>query len=57
MQIGNARALLVVALLTAPAVVWAQQLPDLTLEELMRIDAGRVFGASDRIQPDRKSVV
>jgi outer membrane receptor for ferrienterochelin and colicins len=51
MQIGNARALLVVALLTAPAVVWAQQLPDLTLEELMRIDAGRVFGASDRIQP------
>ena len=32
--------------------VGAQQpLPDLSLEELMRIDAGRVFGASERLQP------
>ena len=28
-----------------------QPLPELSLEELMRIDAGRVFGASERIQP------
>jgi iron complex outermembrane receptor protein len=31
---------------------WAQSsLPDLTLEELMRLDSGQVFGASDRLQP------
>ena len=31
---------------------WAQDpLPDLSLEDLMKIDAGRVFGASERIQP------
>jgi outer membrane receptor for ferrienterochelin and colicins len=34
-----------------PTVARAQQLPELTLEELMRIDAGRVLGASDRVQP------
>ena len=46
------RALFVVLLLAAPRLVMAQQpLPDLSLEELMRIDAGRVFGASERIQP------
>jgi outer membrane receptor for ferrienterochelin and colicins len=28
-----------------------QALPDLSLEELMRIDSGRVFGASERNQP------
>lgn len=28
-----------------------QQLPELSLEELMRMDSGRVFGASERIQP------
>ena len=28
-----------------------QPLPELSLEELMRIDAGGVFGASERIQP------
>jgi outer membrane receptor for ferrienterochelin and colicins len=28
-----------------------QALPDLTLEELMGMDAGRVFGASERLQP------
>ena len=33
------------------AVAQAQPLPDLSLEELMRIDAGRVFGASERLQP------
>jgi outer membrane receptor for ferrienterochelin and colicins len=45
------RALSVLALLTVSAVAQAQQLPTLTLEELMRIDAGRVFGASERMQP------
>jgi hypothetical protein len=41
-------ALLIVATSTAAA---AQALPDLDLEQLMRIDAGRVFGASERMQP------
>ena len=42
--------LLIVA--AAPRRALAQQaLPDLSLEELMRIDSGRVFGASERNQP------
>jgi hypothetical protein len=44
---------LVLVLLLAPAsFAEAQQpLPDLSLEELMSVDAGRVFGASGRLQP------
>jgi outer membrane receptor for ferrienterochelin and colicins len=39
-------------LLAAVSAAAAQQpLPELSLEELMGIDAGRVFGASERIQP------
>lgn len=46
------RALFLVLFLAAPRLVMAQQpLPELSLEELMRIDAGRVFGASERNQP------
>jgi outer membrane receptor for ferrienterochelin and colicins len=30
---------------------WAQPLPDLSLERLMTLDAGQVFGASERLQP------
>lgn len=47
------RAIFVLAVLViAPRAVLAQQpLPELSLEELMRMDAGRVFGASERIQP------
>ena len=31
---------------------WAQSsLPDLSLEDLMKLDAGQVFGASERLQP------
>jgi iron complex outermembrane receptor protein len=48
---AQVRAFVLFALLAVPAVVQAQQLPDLSLEELMRIDAGRVFGASERMQP------
>jgi outer membrane receptor protein involved in Fe transport len=45
-------ALLIGLLLAAPHLAAAQQpLPELSLEELMRMDAGRVFGASERIQP------
>ncbi|HLG58135.1 MAG TPA: TonB-dependent receptor [Vicinamibacterales bacterium] len=33
------------------ATAGAQGLPDLSLEDLMRVDAGRVFGASERSQP------
>src|SRR4029077_18919075 len=44
--------LVFVCLLAAPRVAVAQQpLPELSLEELMSIDAGRVFGASERRQP------
>src|SRR5215212_2273618 len=47
-----ARALLFLLLLGVPARAHGQQpLPELTLEELMQIDAGRVFGASERNQP------
>ncbi|MEO7190237.1 MAG: TonB-dependent receptor [Vicinamibacterales bacterium] len=46
------RSFALVCVLLAPTAARAQQaLPDLSLEELMRIDAGRVFGASERIQP------
>ena len=52
MPFVNRRTLVVLALLTVTAVAHAQQqLPELSLEELMRIDAGRVFGASERVQP------
>src|ERR1700722_659086 len=43
---------LVLILLLAPLAAEAQQpLPEMSLEELMRLDAGRVFGASERLQP------
>ncbi|HUF47429.1 MAG TPA: TonB-dependent receptor plug domain-containing protein, partial [Vicinamibacterales bacterium] len=34
-----------------PGTAAAQELPDLTLEELMRVTIQRVFGASERLQP------
>ena len=40
-----------ILLATASAAAAQQPLPELSLEELMGIDAGRVFGASERIQP------
>ncbi|HKB09133.1 MAG TPA: TonB-dependent receptor [Vicinamibacterales bacterium] len=43
-------AALLSAAIAQPAIA-QQALPDLSLEELMRIDSGRVFGASERIQP------
>ena len=43
-------ALLIIAGWSSPA--WAQSsLSDLTLEDLMKLDAGQVFGASERLQP------
>ncbi len=48
----GARGLLVVAVLAVSASASAQsRLPDLNLEELMKLDAGQVFGASERLQP------
>jgi outer membrane receptor for ferrienterochelin and colicins len=44
-------ALVCAILLSASRFARAQGLGDLPLEELMRIDAGRVFGASERSQP------
>ena len=51
MRFGNPPTLFVLALLAVPTVARAQALSDLSLEELMRIDAGRVIGASERVQP------
>lgn len=45
---------LTVALITVVAPSWARaqtSLRDLTIEELMSLDAGMVFGASERLQP------
>jgi iron complex outermembrane receptor protein len=44
-------ALAFAALLASPRAVSAQSLTDLSLEDLMQIDAGQVFGASERLQP------
>jgi iron complex outermembrane receptor protein len=41
----------VVCAVTLPVVAAAQSLTDLSLEDLMQIDAGQVFGASERLQP------
>ncbi len=39
-------------LLALSSSAWAQSaLPDLSLEELMKLDAGQVYGASERLQP------
>jgi outer membrane receptor for ferrienterochelin and colicins len=38
-------------LLALPVAARAQALQDLSLEDLMQIDAGQVFGASERLQP------
>jgi outer membrane receptor for ferrienterochelin and colicin len=43
--------LLVTLLMIAPAAEAQQPLPEVSLEDLMRMDAGRVFGASERTQP------
>src|ERR1051325_5736586 len=42
---------LVLLLVPARAAVAQEPLPELSLEELMRLDTGRVFGASERLQP------
>lgn len=39
------------AIILLPALAGAQGVRDLSLEELMEVDAGRVFGASERMQP------
>jgi outer membrane receptor for ferrienterochelin and colicins len=45
-------ALIAFAVVTAtPASARAQSLPDLEIEDLLRVDAGSVFGASERLQP------
>jgi outer membrane receptor for ferrienterochelin and colicins len=44
-------AFVLVCLFSVPLLARAQSLPDLSLEDLMQIDAGQVFGASERLQP------
>ena len=48
---GRVALVLVLLLAAAPRAAAQQPLPDLSLEELMSLDAGRVFGASERLQP------
>jgi len=43
--------LILVLMLVAQSNAGAQGVQDLSLEELMEVDAGRVFGASERMQP------
>jgi len=52
-RLSDSAAVLAFIVLLAPSpVAEAQQpLPELSLEELMGLDAGRVFGASERLQP------
>jgi iron complex outermembrane receptor protein len=48
----RAVAILLVFLPGMTSSAWAQtSLPDLSLEDLMKLDAGQVFGASERLQP------
>ena len=49
-------ALALLILLALSRIALAQQsLPELSLEELMRLDTGRVFGASERLQPSTEA--
>ncbi|MEO8678521.1 MAG: TonB-dependent receptor [Vicinamibacterales bacterium] len=49
---GSVCGLVLLALIAAPPSAWAQSsLPDLSLEDLMKMDAGQVYGASERLQP------
>ena len=48
---GRGCAILLVVMLAGSSSAWAQSLPDLSIEELMKLDAGQVFGASERLQP------
>ena len=51
-RVFAARAIVAVAVLAVSASAWAQsQLPDLSLEDLMKLDGGQVYGASERLQP------
>jgi outer membrane receptor for ferrienterochelin and colicins len=50
--VDRARAIWLVIMLAVSSSASAQSgLPDLSLEDLMRMDAGQVFGASERLQP------
>ncbi len=52
-QLSSARLALslLLTLLTATSAAAQAPLPDLSLEELMKLDAGQVYGASERLQP------
>ena len=48
---NRAGVLALVCLFAMPVAAGSQSLTDLSLEDLMQIDAGQVFGASERLQP------
>jgi iron complex outermembrane receptor protein len=49
--IGTVAAAFAVTLALSGAASAQSRLPDLNLEDLMTLDAGQVFGASERMQP------
>jgi outer membrane receptor for ferrienterochelin and colicins len=48
---GGARALMQVVMMVVSCTAGAQSLPDLSIEQVMKLDGGQVFGASERLQP------
>jgi outer membrane receptor for ferrienterochelin and colicins len=51
-RVFTARAVVAAVVLAVSTSAWAQsQLPDLSLEDLMKLDGGQVYGASERLQP------
>ncbi len=51
-HLSSCRVATIVFVLAVPGVAYAQApLPELSIEELMTLDAGQVYGASERLQP------
>jgi iron complex outermembrane receptor protein len=51
MKLRDALAALLLLVVATPSTASAQSLSSLSLEDLMKLDAGQVFGASERLQP------
>ncbi len=49
--VGRTLGTMLLTIAGAAPSAWAQALPDLSLEDLMKLDAGQVFGAAERLQP------
>lgn len=49
--VGRMLATMILGIAGAVPSAWAQPLPELSFEDLMKLDAGQVFGAAERLQP------